>query len=68
MKALMLDAEVTHYWEYCDMCEADIVICGFCGNNCCNGGYGEVMGEFRIMNCPYCPSAYEMQDKGKLSE
>lgn len=55
---------VKHQWDYCGLCEVEIVICGKCGNNCCNGGYGEVTGE----TCDACPSAYELQDKGKPSE
>ena len=27
-----------HHWEYCDECEVWMVVCGTCGNNCCNGG------------------------------
>lgn len=51
-----------HYWKYCGHCERDVVICGVCGNNSCNGGYGEVDGEL----CVACPSAYEIQsDKDK---
>jgi len=37
-----------------------MVLCGKCGNNCCNGGYGEVDGK----ECDACPSAYEMQKAG----
>jgi len=56
-----------HYWAFCDHCDTAVVICGTCGNNCCNGGYGEVMGSepHTTMVCPDCPSAYELQDKGK---
>ena len=53
-----------HYWSYCDHCEHDVVICGKCGNNTCNGGYGEVDGE----QCHACPSAYEIYFKGKANE
>lgn len=45
-----------HYWDYCHLCEHDVVICGKCGNNTCNGGYGEINGE----ECDACPSAYEL--------
>jgi hypothetical protein len=45
-----------HYWHYCNHCEHDVVICGECGNNTCNGGYGEVDGE----ECGSCPSAYDL--------
>lgn len=52
-----------HYWEFCDHCDSWMVICGTCGNNCCNGGYGEVMGidPYTTMACPECPSAYALQ-------
>ena len=45
-----------HKWAYCDLCEHDVVLCGTCGNNTCNGGYGEVEGK----ECEDCPSAYEL--------
>lgn len=35
------------------------VICGKCGNNCCNGGYGELVDGSQ---CDACPSAYDKQD------
>jgi len=59
-----------HHWEYCDVCERKVVICGKCGNNCCNGGYGKVMGtEPGVMiECDACPSAYEIQDKGQSQQ
>jgi hypothetical protein len=52
-----------HYWHRCDMC-GPTVMCGRCGNNCCNGGYGEEIGPEAgtTMTCRACPSAYEMQD------
>lgn len=40
---------------HCSLCDRDVVICPTCGNNTCNGGYGEIDGE----DCPDCPSAYE---------
>lgn len=54
-----------HYWSFCDHCETEMVICGTCGNNCCNAGYGEVIGPEpgTTMQCPDCKSAYEMQEK-----
>lgn len=42
------------------MCEHDVVICGKCGNNTCNGGYGTVEGK----ECTECESAYELYMKG----
>ncbi len=52
-----------HYWSYCAHCETETVICGRCGNNCCNGGYGEEIGPEpgTTMQCRACSSAYEMQ-------
>lgn len=47
-----------HEWQYCQLCKCRMVICGNCGNNCCNGGHGE--------GCPdKCASAYAMQDAGQ---
>lgn len=48
--------EQGHKWAICGGCGL-MVLCGRCGNNCCNGGYGTVDGE----DCPDCPSAYEFQ-------
>ena len=50
----------THRWTDCAMC-GRMVICGKCGNNCCNGGYGEVGG----IECDACPAAYAMQAAGE---
>jgi hypothetical protein len=47
-----------HTWFYCGLCQSKTVICGNCGNNCCNGGYGQVDG----VDCTYCSEAYELQD------
>lgn len=47
-----------HYWSVCWMC-GPMVICGYCGNNCCNGGHGD--------KCiDGCTSAYAMQDKNDI--
>jgi hypothetical protein len=58
-----------HRWSFCNTCDQMVVICGTCGNNCCNGGHGEVIGlePGTTMPCPACDSAYEMQSNG-LSE
>ena len=48
-----------HYWSYCETCDDNIVKCGYCGNNCCNGGYGKLDDGSA---CPHCPSAYEKQN------
>lgn len=55
-----------HKWEICDMC-GPMVVCGKCGNNCCNGGYGEIFGpEPGVMvTCDMCPSAYDLQNAGE---
>ena len=45
-----------HTWEYCDLCEHDVVICGACGNNTCNGGSGIVDGK----PCEHCDDAYKI--------
>lgn len=53
---------VQHKFSFCDYCEHSMVICDSCGNNTCNGGYGEVMSQDpeKMMQCPDCPSAYEL--------
>lgn len=53
-----------HHWIHCDLCDHEVVICGKCGNNTCNGGYGEVDGK----ECDVCPSAYELYFKGVNNE
>ncbi len=45
-----------HYKKYCNLCFEDIVVCGNCGNNTCNGGQGFVNGS----PCPDCNSAYDI--------
>jgi hypothetical protein len=51
--------EINHQWDYCGLCECPFVRCRTCGNNCCNGSYGQMVdGE----TCDDCVSAYEMQD------
>lgn len=41
-----------------------MVLCGTCGNNCCNAGYGKGPdGEWGT--CPDCPGAYDDQDRFK---
>lgn len=47
----------THRIAYCALCDCQMVICGTCGNNSCNGGHGLVDGH----DCPDCDSAYELQ-------
>ena len=45
-----------HKWDFCGSCKAPFVRCK-CGNNCCNGTYGEIDGK----PCPDCPDAYKKQ-------
>ena len=40
------------------MCEAAFIRCPKCGNNTCNGGYGQIDG----VKCDVCPLAYQYQD------
>ena len=47
---------IEHRWAFCDHCDHDVVLCGKCGNNTCNGGHGEVDGN----PCDACDSAYEL--------
>lgn len=51
-----------HFWADCHMC-GRMVICGKCGNNSCNSGYGTING----VECDECPNAYEMQNKGEAN-
>jgi hypothetical protein len=39
---------------WCELCGGFFVRCPRCGNNSCNGGYGE------DGKCPVCPLAYEV--------
>jgi len=41
--------------HWCETCHAFYVECPRCGNNCCNGTYGEEG------KCPVCPLAYAVQ-------
>jgi hypothetical protein len=46
-----------HKRGYCVLCQTEMVICGKCGNNCCNGGYGTLEDGSQ---CNDCPSAYQL--------
>lgn len=46
-----------HSFRYCSLCEREMVVCGKCGNNTCNGGYGTLKDGSL---CDACPSAYEL--------
>lgn len=48
-----------HKWEICAIC-GPMVRCGYCGNNCCNGGTGEIE---EGVKCG-CKEAYTQQGNG----
>ena len=48
---------MNHTWGYCAHCQEYMVVCGECGNNCCNGMYG------KEGQCKSCPDAYDLQDR-----
>jgi len=50
---------MNHTWSYCPLCKYTMVICGTCGNNTCNGGYGTI----NNLPCPDCESAHELCDR-----
>ena len=50
---------VANNWDYCGQCHDTFVRCGKCGNNCCNGGYGDIDG----VECDACESAYAKQER-----
>lgn len=45
-----------HRWAWCPTCECLMIICGVCGNNCCNATYG-FDGQ-----CTDCLEAYKVQE------
>lgn len=47
--------DLNHHWELCEIC-GPMVVCGVCGNNCCNGGSG-------LPLCS-CEDAYRAQRAG----
>jgi hypothetical protein len=49
-----------HEIQYCTQCQTDMIVCGKCGNNCCNGGYGTLPDGTK---CDACPEAYKLQDE-----
>lgn len=53
-----------HYWMFCSSCNTDVVICGTCGNNCCNGGNGTIIKGGVEIECPDCDSAYDYYYRG----
>lgn len=49
--------ELCFVWGWCETCDAPYIKCPKCGNNCCNGGYGEING----VVCDTCNLAYQYQ-------
>lgn len=54
-------SEKGHHWDWCGMC-GFMVRCGTCGNNCCNGGYGN------NGTCPDCHECYKIQKNPTKSQ
>jgi len=48
-----------HLQKYCDHCQTTYIECGYCGNNCCNGGTGNLPDGSRCG----CEEAYDQQAK-----
>lgn len=58
----MSSTDVTHSKHtlaYCDHCKDEMVRCGTCDNNCCNGSSGPNPGI--DTSCPDCDEAYVHQ-------
>ena len=51
--------EMKFEWQYCAVCNINVVICPKCGNNCCNGGYGKLQDG---RPCDVCVLAYQYAD------
>lgn len=59
-EALTLMKLNNHKFAYCSHCKTAMIVCGKCGNNCCNGGTKP--------ECPDgCSEAYEIQDTIELN-
>lgn len=53
------DIQLSHHRiSFCGGCDCFMIICGTCGNNCCNGGTNDVNGK----PCG-CDNAYAIQDE-----
>ncbi len=53
-----------HTLSYCPGCQTEMVKCGSCNNNCCNGGNGKANGSGpggTGPDCPDCNDAYDVQ-------
>jgi uncharacterized CHY-type Zn-finger protein len=57
-----VDNPNNHKVSYCHHCKTEMVVCGVCGNNTCNAGYGMINGE----TCNSCKSAYDVEKSLKL--
>lgn len=55
-----------HIWEYCQCCMTRMVVCGYCGNTCCNAGSGSRVDGIYIPCLDTCSSAYELQSHPEL--
>jgi len=55
----MEEQSYKHLVGYCDLCDTEMIFCGKCGNNCCNGGYGTLENG---LECDACPEAYKKQE------
>jgi hypothetical protein len=47
--------EMQFKWHWCTACNCACILGPKCGNNTCNGGYGEVDGK----KCDICPLSYQ---------
>lgn len=52
-----------HRWDICGHC-GPMVRCGKCNNNTCNGGRGQVNGEW----CDACEDAWKLKQAGPPDE
>lgn len=51
---------IKHKLSCCEHCEQIIYLCGRCGNNTCNAGYGTLEDG---TECPDCPEAYRLYEE-----
>jgi hypothetical protein len=55
-----------HKFWFCKTCKRPTIICGYCGNNCCNGGCGGyklVEKSIKYIPCiDNCKEAYEISE------
>lgn len=54
----------SHKIDWCEQCERNVVLCGKCGNNTCNGGHGKVLDQNGdLIECDACESAYALDQE-----